>query len=114
MAKVKGACSGSCMFGDIELEYYADVTADYEYDPGCYRTKNGDGWPPSESYDDLEFEVTEVHAYLDDNEIEVTEEMWAACQAAADSLTEDAVEWGEPEWDEGPEWEDEPEWEKEE
>lgn len=24
------------------------IDFDYSYDPGCWRTKNGDGWPPTE------------------------------------------------------------------
>lgn len=110
--RITGKAVGHVLFnGTIELEYHADVEADYTYDPGCYRTSNGDGWPPSESYDDLEFEVTEVHAYLDDKEIEVTEEMWDACDKDADNLKEEDVDWDEPEpewdYDEPEEWDDE-------
>lgn len=98
--KITGKVVGHVLFnGTIELEYYADVTADYTYDPGCYRTSNGDGWPPSEDYDDLEFEVTEVHAYLEGDEIEVTEKMWDACDADTDNLDEGDVDWDEPEPD---------------
>lgn len=104
--RITGKAVGHLLFnGNIELEYHADVEADYTYDPGCYRTSNGDGWPPSESYDDLEFEVIEVHAYLDDKEIEVTEEMWDACDKDTDNLREGDVDWDEPE----PEWDYEPE-----
>ena len=27
------------------------VPCTYSYDPGCYRTSNGDGWPPSEDFE---------------------------------------------------------------
>ena len=96
--KIYGWAAHHCKMGDIELEYTARAKADYTYDPGCYRTANGDGWPPSEDYDDLEFEIDEVRAYDEDgNDIEVTEEMIAFCEHDSEFLDECDVTWDDPE-----------------
>ena len=91
--KIYGWAAHHCKMGDIELEYTARAKADYVFDKGSY-------WdPPFEDYGDLEFEIDEVRAYLDDNEIEVTEEMREACEADTDNLDEGDVDWDEPEPD---------------
>lgn|GEM_PF-5214152 len=37
------------------------ITLSISHDPGCWRTKNGDGWPESWEYDTLTNECGECH-----------------------------------------------------
>lgn len=60
-----GKYTGSVQSSIGLIEYTVSCTADYSYDPGCYRTKNGDGWPPSEDFDDLTLKDFEEYNVYD-------------------------------------------------
>lgn len=60
---------------DVEYCCYTEAEAEYSYDPGCYRTKNGDGWPPSEDLEVDYIDIIEVTRVEDDLQFEPTNEM---------------------------------------
>lgn len=49
-----------------------EIAVSISHDPGCWRTKNGDGWPESWDFDVLSTQCPECKIALD------TDERWGA------------------------------------
>ena len=80
---------------DIEVE----VSGEYDYDPGCWRTSNGDGWPPTMDIVDFDIDnpdevVRLAREQLDGIDIDDAAILKAAHAAAEEQLMEvDISEW---------------------
>jgi hypothetical protein len=90
---------GNVIAYDVEVE----VSGQWSYDPGCWRTANGDGWPPSFDIDSFDIEnESEVLACVreqlsgecDDKTIldAVHSVAWDALADVGDQLMEDSHE----------------------
>lgn len=81
MSRITGTANVSETFQDKYLvECTALCSCDYTYDPGRMYMPNGDpGYPPDESYDDLEvedFDDVKVYKLLPDGDVEEVSETW--------------------------------------
>lgn len=71
-----GKYTGSVQSSIGLIEYTVSCTADYYYDPGCFHTKNGDGWPPTEDFDDLTLKDFEEYTVYDSEGNEIPDSSW--------------------------------------
>lgn len=67
----------------------------YSYDPGCYRTSNGDGWPPSEEFEVEGWEVCSCgfNPNADATDAERDQMEQAALEALVESGTDEGPEY---------------------
>ena len=106
-----GSYTGSVQSKIGLIEYTVKCEADYSYDPGCYRTKNGDGWPPSEEFDDLTLINYKEYTVYDDNGNDITDTLDTniiehAIKDDFENVSPWDCDWDEPDYPEPPEPED--------